>query len=78
MKGHGLGRVLLSTMIRYCRERGTGTLSGEVLASNRAMLALVAGLGFEVSQVPTDLSIVKVALTLNSSGKLIERERALR
>ena len=65
MKGQGLGRALLSAIIRYCRDRGTGMLLGEVLAGNRAMLALVASLGFEMSQVPTDLSIVKVALALN-------------
>jgi acetyltransferase len=66
LKGEGLGRALLKKIVRYCRHRGTQQLFGEVLSSNRAMLALVASLGFEVSRVPSDLSVVGIALTLNS------------
>jgi acetyltransferase len=69
IKGQGLGRALLGAIIRYCRDRGTGVLVGEVLSSNRTMLALVVSLGFEVSRAPPDLNIVRVALTLNSGAE---------
>jgi acetyltransferase len=66
LKGQGLGRALLEKIIRYCRNRGTGELFGEVLATNAPMLALAASFGFEVSRVPPDLSIVRITLTLSS------------
>lgn len=47
LKGQGLGRALLEKMIRYCRERGTGELIGEILPENAAMLGLAKRLGFE-------------------------------
>jgi acetyltransferase len=65
IKGQGLGRALLGKIIRYCRDRGTRTLFGEVLSSNHAMLRLVTGLGFAVSRAPPDLNILKVALDLD-------------
>ncbi|MBM3568000.1 MAG: bifunctional acetate--CoA ligase family protein/GNAT family N-acetyltransferase [Alphaproteobacteria bacterium] len=46
LKGHGLGRALMETLIGYCRGRGTRTLSGQVLGENRRMLDLAAELGF--------------------------------
>ncbi|HEX7811870.1 MAG TPA: bifunctional acetate--CoA ligase family protein/GNAT family N-acetyltransferase, partial [Burkholderiales bacterium] len=39
-QGHGLGIALLSHLVAYCREHGTGELVGEVMASNGRMLAL--------------------------------------
>ncbi len=48
IKGHGLGRMLLEKLIRYCRARGIGELAGEVLQDNRRMLALSRELGFKV------------------------------
>jgi acetyltransferase len=47
LKGQGLGRALLEKMIRYCRERGTGELIGEILPENAVMLGLAKHLGFE-------------------------------
>ena len=46
LKGHGLGRVLLEKLIRYCRDRGTRRMSGEVLSDNLRMAHLAAALGF--------------------------------
>jgi acetyltransferase len=48
LKGRGLGRLLMDKMIRYCRERGTGELVGDVLRENTGMLKLIRSLGFEV------------------------------
>jgi len=47
-KHEGLGTVLMSKMIRYCRERGTSELAAPVLKNNTAMLALMKKLGFEI------------------------------
>jgi acetyltransferase len=46
LKGQGLGAALLDKMIRYCRDRGTAELVGQVLAGNRAMLGLAQSRGF--------------------------------
>jgi acetyltransferase len=49
LKGFGLGSILMDKIIRYCRDRCTGELCGEVLAENRAMQALARKLGFVVT-----------------------------
>jgi acetyltransferase len=46
LKRHGLGRVLLAKLIRYCRDRGTARMTSSVLSSNASMLGLGAGFGF--------------------------------
>jgi len=48
LKGRSLGFQLMKKMIRYCRDRGTGELVGDVLRENDAMLKLARALGFEV------------------------------
>lgn len=45
-KGQGLGQILLEKMIRYCRERGTRRMIGQVLPDNKTMLKLAEELGF--------------------------------
>jgi RimJ/RimL family protein N-acetyltransferase len=49
-------------LIDYAHARGIGTLIGEVLAENAAMLALARGLGF--SATPQEAGIVRVSLPL--------------
>jgi acetyltransferase len=44
----GLGRLLMSKMLRYLRERGTRDLMGECLVENTGMGQLARSLGFEV------------------------------
>jgi acetyltransferase len=48
LKGQGLGTLLMRKLIRYCRERGTRELWGDVMADNTAMLHLSRSLGFSV------------------------------
>lgn len=48
-KARGLGYALMNRIIRYCRQRGTRELVGEVLAENHAMLKLAEELGFEAT-----------------------------
>jgi acetyltransferase len=62
LKGQGIGSTLMGLLIDYARARGIGTLFGEVLAENSAMLALARDLGF--SAEPADGGIVRVSLPL--------------
>ncbi|HEX6101900.1 MAG TPA: bifunctional acetate--CoA ligase family protein/GNAT family N-acetyltransferase, partial [Alphaproteobacteria bacterium] len=62
LKGRGLGSMLMRLLIDYARARGIGTLFGEVLAENSAMLALARDLGF--SAEPAEGGIVRVSLPL--------------
>ncbi len=65
LKAHGLGAILLDKLVRYCRARGIRVLTGEVLASNVAMLRLAALLGFH--HEPIREGVVQVSLDLQSS-----------
>jgi acetyltransferase len=65
LKGRGLGRILIEKMIRYCRQKGTGELVGEILAENRAMRHLAERLGFRISRVTED-ETVHIRLSLSA------------
>jgi len=66
MKGRSLGFLLMKKMIRYCRERGTGELVGDVLRENAGMLRLARALGFEV-QSGEDSEFVRIRLPLQAA-----------
>lgn len=66
LKGKGLGRALLAKMIRYCRERGTRELIGEVLAENSRMLGLAKRFGFAANRLP-QADIVGLTLDLSAA-----------
>jgi acetyltransferase len=63
LKGRGLGVLLMNKIIRYCRDRGTGALVGDVLRENAGMLKLARALGFEV--LPGQPGDVRVSLPLD-------------
>ncbi|MGE5526777.1 MAG: GNAT family N-acetyltransferase [Rhodospirillaceae bacterium] len=63
LKRHGLGHLLMSKIIDYCRAYGTHELYGLVLSANRQMLDLAALLGFR-SQFTADYGVVEVRLEL--------------
>jgi acetyltransferase len=73
MKGKGLGSLLMKKIIRYCRERGIGELVGDMLATNRRMLALARGLGFEVCP-SDDPQVVRGRLALKSDPAALAPE----
>ncbi|RMF88324.1 MAG: GNAT family N-acetyltransferase [Nitrospirae bacterium] len=73
-KGTGLGRALLTKMIRYLKGRGTRVLKAHVLPANQAMLSLARRLGFEVRRLPDD-EVVEVRLALD---RALEGEEAAR
>ncbi len=63
LKGSGLARALMRKMIRYCRDRGTTTMIGQVLKDNPRMLAFVERLGFRRVR-SVDVDVVEVELDL--------------
>ena len=65
IKGHGLGSRLIEKIIRYCRERGTRQIAGEVLATNTRMLQLARAHGFHTES--TREGIVRITLQLNTA-----------
>jgi acetyltransferase len=69
LKGRSLGFLLMKKMIRYCRERGTGELVGDVLRENAGMLKLARALGFAVqSGEETDFVRIRLSLQGGDSG----------
>ena len=66
LKGQGLGRVLLEKLIRYCRDRGTSRMAGEVLSDNLRMTHLAAALGFTAEV--KDRGILTLTLDMGSDA----------
>jgi acetyltransferase len=64
LKGRGLGRRLMETLIDYARRQGLRELEGRVLRDNTRMLALCHELGF-VEGLDSDPSLVNVRLPLS-------------
>lgn len=65
MKGQGLGTMLMNKMIRYCRDLGLQTLTGQIRYDNKSMLGLATALGF--TRHPTeDPGILEVRLPLQA------------
>ena len=61
-KGQGLGTLLMHKLIRYCRERGTRELWGNVMADNAVMLQLARTLGFKVRGAEQNIEIIVLEL----------------
>jgi acetyltransferase len=64
-KRHGLGRLLLTRLIRYCRDRGTARMRSSVLSGNRCMLGLGTALGFKTRLA--ERGILEMSLDLQSA-----------
>ncbi|HLT26156.1 MAG TPA: GNAT family N-acetyltransferase, partial [Zeimonas sp.] len=64
LKGHGLGRLLLTKMIDYCRRRGTREMVGEILSENDDMLRLAGRLGFTF-EPDRETGTIRARLALN-------------
>lgn len=54
LKGQGLGWILMSKMIDYCRQSGTRYLAGCTMPQNRGMANLARSLGFHVRFDPEE------------------------
>jgi acetyltransferase len=71
LKRKGLGRIMMSKLIRYARAKGLSRLVGTILRENHAMRELAHELGF-VSDVAheSQSDVVNVILTLQSNRAL--------
>ncbi len=70
LKGGGLGRLLMDTLIDYQRGRGTLTLHGSVLTENTRMLELARDLGFHVDPDSSTSEIVELQLPLQAGAPM--------
>ncbi len=68
LKGKGIGRMLMEEIIDYARRRGVGEIWGEVLAENKAMLALVRKLGFSVAPDFDEPGVMRVRRPLSAAS----------
>jgi acetyltransferase len=66
LKGKGLGRLLLESMIDYSRSRGTRELHGETLGVNLRMRHLAQDLGFTL-KTGEDMRTVDLRLSLREN-----------
>ncbi|MGD8116648.1 bifunctional acetate--CoA ligase family protein/GNAT family N-acetyltransferase [Vibrio sp. TRT 29B02] len=64
LKGNGLGKVLMTKVIEYCRNKGTKQMSGMTMPTNRGMLMLAQKLGFKLD-VQFEDGIADMVLPLN-------------
>jgi acetyltransferase len=71
MKGHGLGWLLMQTMIDYAGTEGLQMIEGQVLRDNTTMLTMCRELGFEISADPrdADLCVVKLRVPKREVGE---------
>jgi acetyltransferase len=67
LKGQGLGSILFDKIIRYCRERGTQWLVGDVLLENTGMLAMARRNGFTIDRSPEPRA-ARVSLDLQAQA----------
>jgi RimJ/RimL family protein N-acetyltransferase len=66
IKGQGLGRLLLQSLVSYCGSRGIGELRGETLDGNLRMQRLAQNLGFTVT-TGADRGTVDLRLSLKTN-----------
>jgi acetyltransferase len=65
LKGHGLGWTLMQMIIEYARAEGLGTIAGQVLRDNTAMLAMCRELGFQITADADDPGICVAKLSFD-------------
>ncbi len=71
LKGHGLGWLLMKTMIEYASADGLRMIEGQVLRDNTTMLNMCAELGFKVEPDPEDPGLCHVVLDLTVPNRLV-------
>ncbi len=64
LKGHGVGKLLMTRLADYARGRGIGALWGDILPENRTMLALCGELGLALAPSPQDPAMTRATLEL--------------
>jgi acetyltransferase len=64
LKTHGLGWLLMQTIVEYARAEGIRMIEGQVLRENTTMLKMCRELGFEISSDPEEADVQMVKLRL--------------
>jgi acetyltransferase len=65
LKAHGLGRLLMTRLLDYCRQRGTQSITGQALSHNLRVLNLVRSFGFVISPAPDEPGTMLLQLDLS-------------
>jgi acetyltransferase len=65
LKAHGLGRLLMTRLLDYCRQRGTQSITGQALSHNLRVLNLVKSFGFAISPAPDEPGTMLLQLDLS-------------
>jgi acetyltransferase len=65
---HGIATRLVETLIEHAGNAGLRHMTGDVLATNDAMLAMMRKLGFRVRTQPGDARVVQVRLELGAES----------
>ena len=65
-QGQGLGRRLLATLLDHAQTAGVREVVGIVLSTNVAMLRLARSMGFVVTAVPEDATVVRIRRDLRT------------
>lgn len=66
IKGKGLGRLLMESIVDYARQRGLTLLRGETFAENLRMQRLAQELGFTLA--PGDAGTIALKLDLKPNA----------
>lgn len=62
LKGHGIGWLLMQTLLEYARSEGIATITGQILRENVTMIAMCRELGFSIADDPNDNAVVVATL----------------
>ena len=63
-QGRGIGRRMMAKLIAVARSRGLERIYGDVLSTNRPMLAFCRQLGFALARHPEDATVTRATLSL--------------
>jgi len=69
-QGRGVGRFLIELLTATAADVGAKTLRFEILRQNRAMTALIAGMGAEAFDIPGDRTVVEYRLTVPDASEI--------
>jgi len=67
LKSHGLGWLLMQTIIEYARAEGLRMIEGQVLRENTTMLRMCSELGFAIAADPQERDVMLVRLKLDTA-----------
>jgi GNAT superfamily N-acetyltransferase len=63
VRGMGMGRYLLTRIVKWARGRGIDILRGDIAADDQPMLELAASMGFRRTEESDDPAFVRLVLT---------------